>query len=339
MASMDSDRSASLLQEENQGTAWKVHLGPFTFRSTEGVFELRPQLKFGGQYGHVKAEAGISDVRDGLRFDWNCKAFAEVEGLGHSLDEVHSDIKQRFHSNVAKAKSDASSRVNGIVQKLGLRNATSAQQTDEPRPSQGRWQGFEEALGTAQEFLGVGSSAAGSKLSQIATSLGMDPTDLERALNGSAAGARLETGPAMTLCVRAFSGFGFTAQMCLGWLDTKGYRMVGVGGTAAALIAAGGCVFAGRHSSGIGIKIVLGIGNFTFQYHFPQAVVGKAASRLTGNAREVASNGSCSQAQVAEGAKEELQAGAAVDTNATEASDQGVDSASKGSEEDVNRLH
>merc|ERR1711974_93785 len=91
--------------------------------------------------------------------------------------------------------------------------------------------------------------------------------ELESALEGTDGDAPYRVP--MTLKVEAEIGVGAGAHVCLGWKDTKGYRMVGVGGKAAAAIAAGAKVFAGKHKSGRSAKVVLGISNFSFEYTFP----------------------------------------------------------------------
>jgi hypothetical protein len=73
----------------------------------------------------------------------------------------------------------------------------------------------------------------------------------------------------MDLQVKAHTGFGVCNHVCLGWCDTRGYHMMGVGMEASAMFTAGGHVFAGKHKNGDSLRIILGIMNFTFEYTIP----------------------------------------------------------------------
>jgi len=234
-----------------------VYLGPLSV-GRDGV-DVRPQLKFGGQVGNVVAEVGVGDVRDGLRFDSGMRAFAEAEGSGHSLEELHADVRRRLGENAASVGS-------------AIGAVTNSTRVDEVFEAAGR-------------ILSSSAKGLGSRTDEIARALGVDVADFERALGGEAAGAAAPAGeapgsgettlaaerPLMTLKMRASTGLGASCQMSLGWCDTSGYRMVGLGMEAVALVATGGNLFAGRHSSGVGVKVVLGISNFTLEYTFPRA--------------------------------------------------------------------
>lgn len=248
---------------------WELHLGPLTWRggdgNSSGIMELRPQMKFGGKWGLVRAAAGISDVRDGLKFDFNCKAFTEIQGTGHSLDQLHENVRLKLCNGVAEATSRTGMR--SLAEALGWSSASCAGSC---------LPGASEALEKARSTL----SSSGSEIWRIASSLGLKAADLDHMLNGPSDGKDellhssdpgADGREPMKLCIRGSSGLGVSAQMCLGWCDTKGYRMVGVGGKADAGVAAGGSVFAGRHVSGVGLKIVLGVSNFTLFYDFPNA--------------------------------------------------------------------
>jgi hypothetical protein len=222
-------------------------------------------MTFGGQWGLFRAEAGISDVRDGLKFDCNCKAFTEIQGTGHSLDQLHENVRLKLYNGVTEATPGAGIR--SLAEALGWSGASCAGSC---------WPGASEALEKAQSTL----SSSGSEMWKIASSLGLKVADLDHMLNGSndgkdellhSSGPGADGRAPMKLCIRGSSGMGVSAQMCLGWCDTKGYRMVGVGSKADAGVAAGGSVFAGRHVSGVGLKIVFGVGNFTLFYDFPNA--------------------------------------------------------------------
>merc|ERR1712048_384160 len=125
----------------------------------------------------------------------------------------------------------------------------------------------------AQQILSSSASDVGSQLAQIARLLGLDIAELEHAFKG-----RLCAEP-MRLRVKASTGFSVNAQMSLGWCDTQGYRMLGIGSKATAIASMGGNIFAGRHSSGKGIKIVLGVSNFTFESILPLALETDEASQ------------------------------------------------------------
>lgn len=208
---------------------WVLFLGPFTYNSGGGV-ETKPQFKFGGQVGKLKAEAGIGDVRDGLKFEMRAQAFEVAIGHGNSFAELYENT-----------------------------------QCETP--------GFKEALEKAKKMLGK-AEGSGSALVRIAGTLGIPTMRLERLLAGEVAwpeslkSVKLADG-VMELHVKAHVGVGTNWMACLGWCDTKGYHMMGVGMEASAVFTAGGHVFAGKHKNGDGIRIILGIGNFSFEYTCP----------------------------------------------------------------------
>lgn len=133
--------------------------------------------------------------------------------------------------------------------------------------------GFHSALEVAKKILGwkkSGEASAGHdgvepSNEMIAESLGMSYGDLERVLSGKVSKEK------MTLNVQAEMGAGFSAEVRLGWCDTKGYNMVGVAGGASIGVDVSGKVFSGRHQSGQSMKVILGVMNFTFEYTFPLA--------------------------------------------------------------------
>merc|ERR1712151_788466 len=102
---------------------------------------------------------------------------------------------------------------------------------------------------------------------QISKALGLTEEQLESVLEGTETATPNRTP--MKLKVEVEAGIGAGAHVCLGWADTQGYRMVGVGGKAAAAFSAGGKIFAGKHRSGNSVKIILGISNFNFEYILP----------------------------------------------------------------------
>lgn len=138
--------------------------------------------------------------------------------------------------------------------------------------------GFRQALEKAKELLekhGPRPDAGSKTISDIAGTLGLDREKVEAVLSGR---ARVEGHP-LQLNVKAAVGVGAYAKVCLGWTDTAGYKMVGVGGAARAGLALQANVFAGKHASGATAKIILGIGTFTFEYVLPlPASMGGAAA-------------------------------------------------------------
>lgn len=266
-AGRDRRCSPSGLHAALDSYGWVVHLGPLSV-GRDGV-DVRPQLKFGGQVGNFAAEVGVGDVRDGLRFESGVRAFAEAEGSGHSLEELHADVRRRLSENAAATGSSIRAVMNSSR--------------------------VEEALEAASRILSSSARGLGSRTDEIARTLGVDVADLDRALQGDTAGVAPPAGyreaasgseavqgterPPMTLKLRASTGLGVSCQVSLGWCDTSGYHMVGLGMKAVALIATGGNLFVGRHRAGVGLKIVLGISNFTLEYTFPRARVPERASR------------------------------------------------------------
>lgn len=196
---------------------WELSVGALSLGSS-GV-ALKPQFKFGAQVGNFTAEAGLHDVRDGLKISAEVEAAMAVQASGMSLQEVHDSI-----------------------------------QFDTP--------GFREALDAAKVFL----SSRAEKLASVAESIGISKERLETALNGKCTGTKCSP---LTLKVQAEVGAGLSAHVCLGWKDTQGYNMVGVGGKASAAVALSVSAFAGRHCKNKTAKIVLGITNFKFEYTFP----------------------------------------------------------------------
>jgi len=238
------------------GKGWQLHLGPVTL--TSGGTEVKPQFKFGGQAGSFKAEYGIGDVRDGLQFDMNVEGFVEAEAEGHSLDELHEQVRQTVSGGASEAGSKARERARSWgLGAAALERCTGA--IDERQQRQ-----WAEAVEAARQTLSTSASSAGSRVTQIAKSLGLDVADLQRLLED-------KSEAPMTLRVKAAAGLGLSSKMCLGWRDTDGYHMVGVGTTVSNILSLGGNVFAGKHSSGTSLKLVLGIGNFTFEYVLPAA--------------------------------------------------------------------
>merc|ERR1712217_164787 len=174
--------------------------------------------------------------------------------------EVHSNVKLAMKSNVCAA----TSRVSALVENLGVDTSC----VDRLMPAGNQTQDvLSDALQVATRVLSTSGSDAYSRLDQIAKSVGVDMPELQHILEGR--DVQADSLP-ITLTVRSSTGMGVSGQMCLGWCDSDGYHMVGVGAKATTMVAMGLEVFAGKHSSGTSIKIILGIGNFTFFYTFPR---------------------------------------------------------------------
>lgn len=194
---------------------WELSLGPLSIGS-RGV-DLKPQLKVGFQNDNVKAEAGVGDIRDGLRLSAKAQTFVEATASGRSLAEVHENIR---------------------CETPGFREALHKAKTLLETP---------EVLRDLAEKLRIQERIISDRLKDCALRAGAGDRHVD-------------------LRVKASLGVGVDAQVCLGWCDTKGFKMVGVGGHAAAVLAVGANLFAGRHASGESFKVVLGIGNFSFDY-------------------------------------------------------------------------
>lgn len=214
-ASQADDAVARKHSQASRG--WEINLGALAIGS-EGL-ALKPQMLFGAQIGNLSVEAGLHDVRDGLKVSAQAEAAMSVQASGMSVQELHNTIE--FDTI-----------------------------------------GFREALDAAKDFF---SSNAG-RLGEIAKTIGISPQGLESALAGKCTKASCTP---MTLKVTAEVGIGASAHVCLGWKDTQGYNMVGVGGGASAAFAAKMSAFAGRHLKKRCAKILLGITNFKFEYVFP----------------------------------------------------------------------
>ena len=69
---------------------WELNLGPLSMNS-KGV-SVKPQLKFGGKAWNIKAEAGVHDVREGLKLNAKAQAFVDIYSTGASVRELHDSI-------------------------------------------------------------------------------------------------------------------------------------------------------------------------------------------------------------------------------------------------------
>lgn len=215
----DADKNKS-----SQASKWEVNIGPLAF-GNKGI-ELKPQLKIGAETENFMAGVGMSDVRNGLKFEAKAEASVQVHATGHSVKELHDNI----HCKTV---------------------------------------GFREALEIAKELLSTGASKTKSAVGQIAETLGISREALEASLEGEGTDASTSDTRPMELVVKAEMGVGVGAEVCLGWSNLEGYRMVGVGGQFSAALSISVNVFAGKHVSGKSMKVILGISNFRFDYTFP----------------------------------------------------------------------
>lgn len=195
---------------------------------------MKPQFKMGGKFRCFNMDYGVGDLREGFSLDMSMKAKAKAEVSGQSIEELNGAIKKALVDKAAAA---------GMSLDTG-------------------------ALGTAVDKVGgilsTSASTGGSQVGKIAASVGINVEDFKLALED-----KNPTSP-MVLKVTAFTGFGVNIKLALGLLDDlEGYRMVGVAHKMTVGVALGGDVFAGRHCSGTSVKIVIGIGNFSFEYTLP----------------------------------------------------------------------
>lgn len=268
-------RPAAAAAQEGLDCTWTVHLGPLSVGSA-GV-HVRPQLKFGGQVGNLQGGLGLSDLRDGLRFDAGCNAFAEAMGTGHSIRDVHASIREHFEESAVAVGSSVCNGAAVVGCSKGCLERVLGPRSQAERK-------LNEALDAAGIILSSSATEIGSRSEEIAKGLGIDTAELERMLAGEVAvgeeaeaedrphdAQSAESRPPMTLRLRASTGVSVSCELCLGWSDTTGYKMAGIGAKATAGVAVGGNLFVGRHVSGVGVKIVVGVGNFTLEYTFPCA--------------------------------------------------------------------
>jgi len=215
---------------------WAVHVGVVTFGS-DGV-EVKPQMKVGAETDNFSTEVGVSDIRDGIKVGAVAQVMADARAEGNSVLELHQNIECDTV-------------------------------------------GFKQALEVAKSILSTGKEKA-SELTKIAEVLGMGLASLEKILgrreaesannenvDGAAGGGDNADPARFQLRVEGSVGLGVSAEVRLGWADTRGYKMIGCGGNASAGAGIGADVFAGTHEAGTSAMIILGIGNFTFEYAFP----------------------------------------------------------------------
>lgn len=232
-AATASSSQTTQAKQPPRGRGWEVNVGALAFGS-EGL-ALKPQCLFGAQVGNFSAEAGLHDVRDGLKVTAKAEAAMSAKATGQSIAELHENL----HFDTL---------------------------------------GFREALDAAKKLL----NSKADRMAGVAETLGLTRERLESILHGNAEGT---SRTPMTLVVTAEAGVGFGAHVCLGWANTKGYHMVGVGGKASIALSLSVEVFAGRHTSKRSAKILLGISNFKFEYTFPIGTEGKKCTRCNGSGK------------------------------------------------------
>lgn len=125
--------------------------------------------------------------------------------------------------------------------------------------------GFNDALQTAKKILEGHAAAAKDVIKQIAEAVGSNPVSIEHVL----AGEENPRGDMAKLRVIMSVQVGASAEVRMGWCDTDGYHMVGVGGSAATGLSMRASAFAGKHKSGTSMKIILMLANFAFEYTLP----------------------------------------------------------------------
>jgi len=128
--------------------------------------------------------------------------------------------------------------------------------------------GFREALELVKKILGKkGEVPEGGDVEpqaeRLAESIGMSTDDLDKVFSG-----KMSKQP-MHLKVQGDISAGGSVDARLGWCNTDGYHMVGLGMGAAVGADFSFKLFGGRHKSGKAMKVIVGVSNFTFEYTFP----------------------------------------------------------------------
>jgi len=138
------------------------------------------------------------------------------------------------------------------------------------------WARLQQALQASQKML------EGTKLSncpELSWAMQKEPKTIAEVMAVLPAAEGNEVRK-MSLRVQIQAKFGVTARLNLGWRDTQGYHMVGIGGSVSSAVKVGGNLFAGIHESGRSARVVVGISSFTFQYTFPLPKLGKQPAEL-----------------------------------------------------------
>jgi len=148
--------------------------------------------------------------------------------------------------------------------------------------------GLKQALELAKKILSKKSDLPEGgevepQAEQLATSLGMSTDDLDKVFSGRMARQK------MHLKVQADVNVGGSVDARLGWCNTDGYHMLGLGAGAAIGASISFKLFAGKHKSGNSMKIIIGVSNFTFEYTFPLkdgvAIEGEETKKSSGGCK------------------------------------------------------
>jgi len=128
--------------------------------------------------------------------------------------------------------------------------------------------GFKQALELVKKILAKkGEVPEGDEVEphaeRLAASVGMSTDDLDKVLSGHVSKHK------MHLKVQADLSAGGSVDARLGWCNTEGYHMVGLGAGAAIGADFSFKLFAGKHKTGKSMKVIIGLSNFTFEYTFP----------------------------------------------------------------------
>lgn len=221
LAVVASETEAAARKRNQASRGWQIDVGIVSIDSS-GV-ALRPQMLFGVRIENFLAEAGLHDLRDGLKVSAQAEAAMSVLATGMSLQELHDTI---------------------AIDTFG----------------------FREALDAAKGSFGSSAGQLDTCLpGDLAKSIGISQDLVESIFIGK----HTKRCTPMTLKVTAEVGIGFSTTVCLGWKDSQGYSMFGVGGGASAILSMKHCAFAGSHQKNRSAKVLLGIHNFKFEYTFP----------------------------------------------------------------------
>ena len=227
---------------------WEVNLGPIAF-GNRGL-SVKPQLMFGAKWYNFQAEAGLHDLRDGVKVNANAQAYVDAFCQARSIAELHSSIEMNtagFKEALEAVKwllsttvGATGSAVEMMAAKLNMNHEALSkllhgvhqdQETDR-RPMMLRVK-VSTGVGVCGEVR-LGWTDHNGAPALVASTQPLPPTP--------------------THC---------TLLPCLP-TSVAGYRMIGVGGKASAGLKVGANVFVGTHWALTSIKIEIGVGNFDF---------------------------------------------------------------------------
>jgi hypothetical protein len=120
--------SAPEAQQALGGSSWEMNFGPLAL-SAKGV-SVKPQMMLGGKFYNFSAEAGLHDLREGVKVNAKAQAFLDVFAEARSIGELHSSIECNtpgFHEALEAVKwllnttaGAAGSAVGIIAEKLNM---------------------------------------------------------------------------------------------------------------------------------------------------------------------------------------------------------------------------